>query len=79
MFTNKIISEAYKKVVESQNKIVNEWCDTEDDPDRVYVVKAGDTLSEIAEKHGTSVKELMKINNIKDPNKIKIGQRINLF
>lgn len=42
----------------------------------VYTVKSGDTLSEIATRYGTSVSELAKINGIKDPNLIRVGQKI---
>jgi lysozyme len=43
-----------------------------------YTVKAGDTLSAIAAKYGTSYQELAKINGIKDPNKIYPGQVLKL-
>lgn len=48
-----------------------------------YVVKAGDTLSEISQKYTGSGKpsaynDLARKNGIKDPNKIKVGQRIKL-
>ena len=39
-----------------------------------YTVKKGDTLSEIAVKFKTSVSDLAKKNNIKDVNKIYVGQ-----
>ncbi len=39
-----------------------------------YTVKSGDTLSAIAKKYGTTVAQLQKWNNIKDPNKISVGQ-----
>jgi LysM repeat protein len=39
-----------------------------------YTVKAGDTLSKIAAKFGTTYQELAKINGIADPNKIYPGQ-----
>lgn len=39
-----------------------------------YTVKKGDTLSEIANKYNTTVKELADLNNIRNPNIIKIGQ-----
>lgn len=42
----------------------------------IYVVKAGDTLSGIAKKYGTTVKELQAKNNITNPNKIQVGQRL---
>jgi N-acetylmuramoyl-L-alanine amidase len=37
------------------------------------VVK-GDTLTKIAKAHGSTVAELVKLNSIKDKNKISIGQ-----
>jgi len=43
-----------------------------------YTVKKGDTLSEIAQRHGTTSKQLCKINGLKNPNNIEIGQRIAL-
>lgn len=44
----------------------------------IYNVVAGDTLSQIALKNNKTVAELAKINNIADPNKIKVGQTIKL-
>jgi hypothetical protein len=41
-----------------------------------YTVKSGDTLSGIASKYNTTVNNLVKLNNIKDPNKIVVGQKI---
>ncbi|WP_371326434.1 peptidoglycan-binding protein [Bacillus sp. F56] len=43
-----------------------------------YTVKKGDTLSEIAKEHGGSVANLQSWNNIKDPNKITVGQKLKL-
>lgn len=43
-----------------------------------YKVKSGDTLSGIAQKFGTTVKVLAKLNDIKDPSKIHVGQVIKL-
>lgn len=39
-----------------------------------YTVKAGDTLSGIAAKYGTTYQVLAQINGIADPNKINVGQ-----
>jgi predicted chitinase/LysM repeat protein len=39
-----------------------------------YKVKAGDTLSAIAEKYDTTVEELARLNNIKNVNLISVGQ-----
>lgn len=41
-----------------------------------YTVKSGDTLSGIASKYGTSYTKLAKMNNVSDPNKIYVGQKI---
>lgn len=41
-----------------------------------YIVKSGDTLGKIAKKHNTTVKKIMQNNNIKNPNTIKVGQKI---
>lgn len=45
---------------------------------KVYTVEKGDTLSKIASKYNTTVLELAKLNNIKDVNKIYVGQKIKL-
>lgn len=44
----------------------------------LYTVQKGDTLSGIAQRSGVSVSELVRINNIKDPNKIYAGSTIKL-
>lgn len=41
-----------------------------------YKIKRGDTLSEIAAKYNTTVDTLVKLNNIKDKNKINAGDTI---
>lgn len=43
-----------------------------------YKVAKGDSLSKIAAKHGTTVAKLIKLNGIKNPNLIDIGQVIKL-
>ena len=46
--------------------------------DEIYVVKSGDTLSGIASKYGTTYQKLAAYNNISNPNKISIGQKIKI-
>ncbi|MGW1377819.1 LysM peptidoglycan-binding domain-containing protein [Streptomyces sp. NPDC002446] len=44
--------------------------------DTIYTVVSGDTLSGIAVRFKTTVKQLQIWNNIPDPDKIKVGQRL---
>lgn len=43
---------------------------------KTYVVKSGDMLSKIAARSGVTSREIMELNGIKDPNKIRIGQKL---
>lgn len=42
----------------------------------IYVVKAGDTLWNIAKKYKTSIDKLVKTNDIQNPDVIDVGQKI---
>ena len=44
-----------------------------------YTVQSGDTLSEIASRYGTTVQELVDINNIQNPNLIYPGERLRIL
>lgn len=44
-----------------------------------YVVKRGDTLSEIAQRYGTTFQEIASINNIPNPNLIFPGERLRIL
>ena len=41
---------------------------------RTYVVKKGDTLTAIATLYNTTVRDLVSLNGIKNPNIIRVGQ-----
>lgn len=43
-----------------------------------YTVKKGDTLTAIAKKYKTTVAKLVKANNIKNPDLIKVGQKLKI-
>lgn len=43
-----------------------------------YVVKSGDTLNRIALRYGTTVEELVQLNNISNPNLIYVNQIIEI-
>jgi putative chitinase len=43
-----------------------------------YVVKPGDTLWSLARRFGTTVEAIAKANNIVNPNRIYVGQRLTI-
>lgn len=46
--------------------------------EQVYTVQAGDTLSKIAAKYGTTYQKLASYNGIANPNIISVGQKIRI-
>ncbi len=42
------------------------------------LVRPGDTLSSLAQRHGVSVERIVELNDIADPNRIFVGQRLRL-
>ncbi len=43
---------------------------------QTYTVQSGDSLSKIAAKVGVTAREITELNNIKDANKIRVGQKL---
>ena len=41
-----------------------------------HVVQKGETLATIAKAHGVSVADIVKANNLSNPNEIKVGQKL---
>lgn len=66
----KALGSLYNEVQAKVNEILG------DKQPVTYTVKAGDTLSSIAQKYGTTYQELARKNNILDPNLIYVGQKI---
>lgn len=56
-------------------KIVNS---TNPNSKNVYIVKKGDNLTKIARSYGTTVNKLVKLNNIKNPDLIHVGDKIKI-
>lgn len=48
----------------------------QDDAPATHTVRIGETLSEIAAAYGVTTAELMALNNITNPNQIRIGQEL---
>ncbi|MCQ2604864.1 MAG: LysM peptidoglycan-binding domain-containing protein [Spirochaetia bacterium] len=43
-----------------------------------YTMKSGDTLSSVAKKYGVTVNDILKVNNIKNPNNVYKGTKITI-
>lgn len=57
---------------------VNNSVDNSKENEIIYVVKKGDNLTKIAKEFNTTINELVKLNNIKNPNFIYVGQKIKI-
>lgn len=44
-----------------------------------YTVKSGDNLSSIAKKNGVTSSQIIKWNNLKNPDKLRIGQKLEIY
>lgn len=45
-------------------------------PSYAYTVRRGDTLSNLAKRHKVSLSQLIRVNRVKNPNLIYVGQRL---
>ena len=63
-----------------EDEIKNEEEDKAEDAERAamkyYTIRSGDTLSKIARNHGTTIKELCRLNGINQNATLKIGKKI---
>lgn len=46
--------------------------------EEIYIVKSGDNLTNIAKHYGTTIDTIVKLNNIKNPNLIYVGQKLKI-
>jgi len=72
------------KAVAGKGSTVHGWVNANDvsavssTSGKTYTVKAGENLTLIAKKYGTTVSKLVSLNGIKDANKVRAGQVIKL-
>lgn len=43
-----------------------------------YTVASGDSLGHIAQKHGVTRRDLIRLNNLNEPDKLRVGQKLNI-
>ena len=64
--------------VESNNKPKQPAQTVSSEASISYTIQSGDTLNTIAKKFGTTVDDLVRLNNIKDPNLIYAGKSLKI-
>jgi len=65
-FISEATDEEAKRIIEKEDAEEN----------NIFTVKRGDTLTSIATQTGVSIPNLIKLNNIKDPNNIQVGDKL---
>jgi len=65
---------AATEVTDEEARRIIEAEDAEEN--NIFTVKRGDTLTSIATQTGVSIPNLIKLNNIKDPNNIQVGDNL---
>ncbi|MEN2983837.1 MAG: LysM peptidoglycan-binding domain-containing protein [Dictyoglomaceae bacterium] len=68
--------EKVERINDSSKNILKEEKSKETYTQIIYEVKVGDTTIGIAQRYSIDWKELAKINNLKDPNKLYVGQKL---
>ncbi|WP_105903188.1 LysM peptidoglycan-binding domain-containing protein [Vibrio gangliei] len=72
---NQQLSDKVDQIAADQDEMKQKMAESSN----VYVIKENDTLYRIAQDNGMSVDELLQLNpDIKNPNALLIGQKINL-
>ena len=74
IYTKEIFLDETSQIQHTENP--NQTINTET---TYYIVQRGDTLGQIAAKYGTTVQELVEINNIQNPNLIFPGQNLRIL
>ncbi|MCS7201172.1 MAG: LysM peptidoglycan-binding domain-containing protein [Dictyoglomus sp.] len=68
--------EKVERINDSSKNILKDEKSKETYTQIIYEVKVGDTTIGIAQRYSIDWKELAKINNLKDPNKLYVGQKL---
>ncbi|QGV04535.1 LysM peptidoglycan-binding domain-containing protein [Lactobacillus acetotolerans] len=75
--SKKVAKHKVKKTKKTKKNKLNKLNNTSS-MKKQYVVKSGDTLSSIASKHGMSVEDLAKLNNLNSMARVDAGQTLKL-
>ena len=72
-FTNEILLNSSEEIPDNSGDVSDENQTNQGNYIR-YIIQSGDTLTGIAKKYGTTINELVRINNIQNPNLIYAGE-----
>ena len=64
--------------IEALTPVVNNDSNASGQEEQIHVIKRGDSLSKVASRYKLSLNELCDYNQISNPNKIRIGQKIRI-
>ena len=81
----RIAGAAIEKRMEEKPMAMNKVAMNDEEMDQVtggsilpYSVQSGDTLAKIAKKYNVTLEQLMKWNDIKNPDMITVGQQLKI-
>ena len=72
----KVAEEKIEVIEPPKKEIVKEKKEEETYTQVIYEVKVGETIIGVAQRYSIDWKELAKVNNLKDPNKLYVGQKL---
>ena len=74
-FTSEILLDSQEEIPSNEENNENQG-NTSDGNYMRYTIQSGDTLSEIAQRYNTTVNELVRLNNIQNPNMIYANETL---
>ncbi|MCX7845476.1 MAG: LysM peptidoglycan-binding domain-containing protein [Dictyoglomaceae bacterium] len=72
----KAVQEKLEKIESPSKDVLKKERKEETYTQMIYEVKVGDTTIGIAQRYSIDWRELARINNLKDPNKLYVGQKL---
>jgi LysM repeat protein len=81
LFWSALTTNPEEKAKESQSTPTTETTSQEAQKQEeytIYKVQSGDTLFSIAKKFNVKMDDIIKLNNLEDPNKLQVGQELKI-
>lgn len=82
LFWSALTTNPEEKVKESQptptTETTSQEAQKQEEEYTIYKVQSGDTLFSIAKKFNVKMDDIIKLNNLEDPNKLQVGQELKI-